>query len=208
MEGKKKKNLRKIPDGTKNVKALFNMAGYGAPRGGRGEKLSLQNVCARGKKTTRARKTTGAVSFGGHGRAAANEIRSVRLAFPWEFFSAAVLSVQSTRAQRRREPSSPATPSPHLPHPPPVRATLPLSLLCQSRKEENKKKTLTRRLRVAIRSGCRGYFVVGESRIGMLLVAGFFVFFSRPLLLAKIKQITGRIFAIIPPILKLFQPFF
>lgn len=114
------------------------MAGYGAQRGGRGEKLSLKNVCARGKNKTRARKTTGAVSFGGHGRAAANEIRSVRLAFPWEFFSAAVLSVQSTRAARRREPSSPATPSPHLPHLPPVRATLPLSLLCKSRKEENK----------------------------------------------------------------------
>lgn len=37
-------------------------------------------------------------------------------------------------------------------------------------------------------------------------VAGFF--FSRPLLLAKIKQITGRIFAIFPQILKLFQPSF
>lgn len=118
----KKKPLRKIPDGTKNVKALFNMAGHGAPRGGRGEKLSLKIVCARGKNTTRARKRTGAVSFGGPGLAAANEIRSVRLAFPWEFFSAAVLSVQSTRAQRRREPSSPATPSPHLPHLPPPRA--------------------------------------------------------------------------------------
>lgn len=136
----KKRPFRKIPDGTKNVKALFNMAGYGAQRGGRGEKLSLKNVCARGKNKTRARKTTGAVSFGGRGRAAANEIRSVRLAFPWEFFSAAVLSVQSTRARRRRrEPSSPATPSPHLPHLPPVRATLPLSLLCKSRKEGNKK---------------------------------------------------------------------
>lgn len=66
-----------------------------------GEKLSLKNVCARGKNKTRARKTTGAVSFGGHGRAVTNEIRSVRLAFPWEFFSAAVLTVQSTQAERR-----------------------------------------------------------------------------------------------------------
>lgn len=32
-----KKSPRKIPDRTKNVKALFNMAGYGAQRGGRGK---------------------------------------------------------------------------------------------------------------------------------------------------------------------------
>lgn len=55
-----------------------------------GKEVSLKNVCARGKNKTRARSATGAVSFGGHGRAVANEIRSVRLAFPWEFFSAAV----------------------------------------------------------------------------------------------------------------------
>lgn len=164
------------------------MAGDGARRGGRGEKLGLKNVCARGKNKTRARKTTGAVSFGGRERAAANEIRSVRLASPWEFFSAAVLSVQSTRAQRRREPSSPATPSPHLPHPtpptpPPLRARDASSFTFAPKPKRGKlkkKKMRTRRSRVAIRYERRGYCVVGESRIGMLLVADFF-FVSRPL---------------------------
>lgn len=158
------------------------MAGYGAQRGGRGRNSASKNVCARGKNTTRARKTTGAVSFGGHGRAATNEIRSVRLAFPWEFFSAAVLSVQSTRAQRRREPSSPATPSPHLPRPPPPppppRARDASSFtLVQKRKIQ---KMWTRRLRIAIRGECRGDFVAGGSRIGMLRVFVFLCVFFFP----------------------------
>lgn len=125
---KNKKNPSENTGRHQKCQSTFQHGGLRCSAGREGEKLSLKNVCARGKNKTRARKTTGAVSFGGHGRAATNEIRSVRLAFPWEFFSAAVLSVQSTRAERRREPSSPATPSPHLPHLPPVRATLPLSL--------------------------------------------------------------------------------
>lgn len=116
------------------------MAGYGAQRGG--EENSLTNVCAWGKNKTRARNATGAVSFGGDERAADNEIRSVRLAFPWEFFSAAVF--ECAKYTSGAAASLPPRLHPHLIFLVSLlRAALPLSLLYQKkrkRKEGNKKK--------------------------------------------------------------------
>lgn len=115
------------------------MAGYGAQRGG--EENSLTNVCAWGKNKTRARNATGAVSFGGHERAADNEIRSVRLAFPWEFFSAAVF--ECAKYTSGSAASLPLRLHPHLIFLVSLlRAALPLSLLYKKKKKKKEKREI------------------------------------------------------------------
>lgn len=190
----KKNPPRKIPDGTKNVKALFNMAGYGAQRGG--EQNSLTNVCAWGKNKTRPRNATGAVSFGGHERAADNEIRSVRLAFPWEFFSAAVFECA-------KYTSGAAASLPPRLHPHHLiflvslqRAALPLSLLYQKKKKKPEKREIKKNAHATFlgHNPIRLTWLFRRWEIADQIVAGwdFFCLFSfRLFLLAEIKQIIG-----------------
>lgn len=68
---KKKKSRRKIPDTAKMSKHFSTWRVYGAQQGGK-KKLSLKNLCERGKNKTQTHNAPAVVSFDGHTRGLIN----------------------------------------------------------------------------------------------------------------------------------------